>query len=98
MWIEQQPVSSQPITAEWSEAEEELFRVVHSAFYHNYFALSRLIETKTCKQVCNISVLLPNSEIKTYTHICNIFVLFPDSETKTYNHICNTSMFMLDKR
>ena len=77
MYIEQPPVSSQLITAEWSEAGESLIRVVHSAFYHNYCALSRLIETKTCKQVCNISVLLPNSEIKTYTHICNIFGTLP---------------------
>lgn len=36
---------------QWSGAEESLFRVLHGTYYNNFCSISRLIGTKTCKQV-----------------------------------------------
>lgn len=40
-----------PTKAEWSGAEESLFRVVADMYRNNYCALSKLIGSKTCRQV-----------------------------------------------
>lgn len=40
-----------PIDSEWSGAEQSQFRVLVDCFYNNYCIVSRLIESKTCKQV-----------------------------------------------
>ena len=40
-----------PTTAEWSGAEESLFRAVSDMYRNNYCALSKLIGSKTCRQV-----------------------------------------------
>lgn len=37
--------------AEWTGAEESLFRVLFNTFCNNFCVIARLIETKTCKQV-----------------------------------------------
>ena len=40
-----------PTTAEWSGAEESLFRAVSDMYRNNYCALSKLIGSKSCRQV-----------------------------------------------
>ena len=51
-----------PTTAEWTGAEESLFRVVSDMYRNNYCALSKLIGSKSCRQVgsafgCQISAI-----------------------------------------
>ncbi|KAJ8264568.1 hypothetical protein GJAV_G00150800 [Gymnothorax javanicus] len=40
----------------WSGAEESLFRVLHGTYYNNFCSISRLIGSKTCKQVYDFAV------------------------------------------
>ena len=40
-----------PHTAEWSGADESLFRLFRSLYHDNFCTLAKLIETKSCKQV-----------------------------------------------
>ena len=46
-----------PTTAEWSAADESLFRAINDMYSNNYCALSKLITSKTCRQV-SVTVLL----------------------------------------
>ncbi|XP_078501488.1 histone-lysine N-methyltransferase EZH1 [Lissotriton helveticus] len=41
---------------EWSGAEESLFRVFHGTYFNNFCSISRLMGTKTCKQVFQFAV------------------------------------------
>ncbi|XP_048869932.1 histone-lysine N-methyltransferase EZH1-like isoform X3 [Brienomyrus brachyistius] len=41
---------------QWSGAEESLFRVLHGTYSNNFCSISRLIGTKTCKQVYDFAV------------------------------------------
>ncbi|XP_053217902.1 histone-lysine N-methyltransferase EZH1 isoform X4 [Podarcis raffonei] len=57
------PASSQPFVAdmplepvEWTGAEESLFRVFHGTYFNNFCSISRLLGTKTCKQVFQFAV------------------------------------------
>ncbi|XP_060138253.1 histone-lysine N-methyltransferase EZH1 isoform X1 [Zootoca vivipara] len=57
------PASSQPFMAdmplepvEWTGAEESLFRVFHGTYFNNFCSISRLLGTKTCKQVFQFAV------------------------------------------
>ncbi|KAK7507789.1 hypothetical protein BaRGS_00000754 [Batillaria attramentaria] len=45
-----------PTKAEWSGAEESLFRVVADMYRNNYCALSKLIGSKTCQQVYEFAI------------------------------------------
>lgn len=45
-----------PTKAEWSGAEESLFRVVADMYRNNYCALSKLIGSKTCRQVYEFAI------------------------------------------
>lgn len=45
------PERHRPTTADWSGAEESLFRVLADIHRNHYCTLSKLIGTKTCKQV-----------------------------------------------
>jgi len=48
---EQPPPSRQPVSADWTPAEESLFRALHPVFQSNCCAIAKLLETKTCRQV-----------------------------------------------
>nr|XP_028557821.1 histone-lysine N-methyltransferase EZH1 isoform X3 [Podarcis muralis] len=57
------PASSQPFMTdmplepvEWTGAEESLFRVFHGTYFNNFCSISRLLGTKTCKQVFQFAV------------------------------------------
>ncbi|XP_062988550.1 histone-lysine N-methyltransferase EZH1 isoform X1 [Elgaria multicarinata webbii] len=57
------PASSQPFMSdmplepvEWTGAEESLFRVFHGTYFNNFCSISRLLGTKTCKQVFQFAV------------------------------------------
>ncbi|KAL8565083.1 hypothetical protein ACOMHN_005286 [Nucella lapillus] len=50
------PARRQPPTAEWTGAEESLFRVVSDMYRNNYCALSKLIATKSCQQVYEFAI------------------------------------------
>ncbi|XP_062388265.1 histone-lysine N-methyltransferase EZH1 isoform X2 [Sardina pilchardus] len=41
---------------QWSGAEESLFRVLHGTYFNNFCSISRLIGTKTCRQVYEFAV------------------------------------------
>nr|XP_015217358.1 PREDICTED: histone-lysine N-methyltransferase EZH1 [Lepisosteus oculatus] len=41
---------------QWNGAEESLFRVLHGTYYNNFCSISKLIGTKTCKQVYDFAV------------------------------------------
>ncbi|NXI48100.1 EZH1 methyltransferase, partial [Galbula dea] len=41
---------------EWTGAEESLFRVFHGTYFNNFCSISRLLGTKTCKQVFQFAV------------------------------------------
>ncbi|XP_063079907.1 histone-lysine N-methyltransferase EZH1 isoform X2 [Engraulis encrasicolus] len=45
-----------PEEQQWSGAEESLFRVLHGTYFNNFCSISRLIGTKTCKQVYEFAV------------------------------------------
>lgn len=45
-----------PTKDEWSGAEESLFRVVADMYRNNYCALSKLIGSKTCRQVYEFAI------------------------------------------
>lgn len=40
----------------WSGAEESLFRVLHDMYRNNYCAISKLIQTKNCKEVYRFAI------------------------------------------
>ncbi|KAM8946755.1 histone-lysine N-methyltransferase EZH1 isoform 2-T2 [Pelodytes ibericus] len=42
--------------AEWTGAEESLFRVFHGTYFNNFCSIARLMSTKTCKQVFQFAV------------------------------------------
>ncbi|XP_051014633.1 histone-lysine N-methyltransferase EZH1 isoform X2 [Acomys russatus] len=42
--------------AEWTGAEESLFRVFHGTYFNNFCSIARLLGTKTCKQVFQFAV------------------------------------------
>ncbi|XP_061556596.1 histone-lysine N-methyltransferase EZH1 isoform X1 [Phycodurus eques] len=42
--------------AEWSGAEESLFRVLHGTYFNNFCSIARLIGTKNCKEVYAFAV------------------------------------------
>ncbi|XP_061567758.1 histone-lysine N-methyltransferase EZH1 isoform X2 [Cololabis saira] len=42
--------------AQWSGAEESLFRVLHGTYFNNFCSIARLIGTKNCKQVYEFAV------------------------------------------
>ncbi|XP_042564839.1 histone-lysine N-methyltransferase EZH1 [Clupea harengus] len=41
---------------QWSGAEESLFRVLHGTYFNNFCSISRLIGTKTCRQVYDFAM------------------------------------------
>ncbi|KAL2101204.1 hypothetical protein ACEWY4_002965 [Coilia grayii] len=45
-----------PEEQQWSGAEESLFRVLHGTYFNNFCSISKLIGTKTCKQVYEFAV------------------------------------------
>ncbi|XP_051904369.1 histone-lysine N-methyltransferase EZH1 isoform X2 [Hippocampus zosterae] len=49
----EQPASC---AAEWSGAEESLFRVLHGTYFNNFCSIARLIGTKNCKEVYAFAV------------------------------------------
>uniref|UniRef100_A0A3Q2Y118 [histone H3]-lysine(27) N-trimethyltransferase n=1 Tax=Hippocampus comes TaxID=109280 RepID=A0A3Q2Y118_HIPCM len=49
----EQPASC---AAEWSGAEESLFRVLHGTYFNNFCSIARLIGTKNCKEVYTFAV------------------------------------------
>lgn len=62
---------------DWSGAEASLFRVLIGTYYDNFCAIARLIGTKTCRQVSNLSDPTLRSE-KTFWNLkCIRFILEP---------------------
>ncbi|XP_018423284.1 PREDICTED: histone-lysine N-methyltransferase EZH1 isoform X1 [Nanorana parkeri] len=49
-------VSEPSEPAEWSGAEESLFRVFHGTYFNNFCSIAKLMGTKTCKQVFQFAV------------------------------------------
>ena len=45
------PNTEPPENVEWSGAEASMFRVLIGTYYDNFYAIARLIGTKTCRQV-----------------------------------------------
>ncbi|XP_046378012.1 histone-lysine N-methyltransferase EZH2-like [Haliotis rufescens] len=50
------PFREDAITPNWNGAEESLFRVLNDMYRNNYCAISKLIGTKSCKQVYEFAI------------------------------------------
>uniref|UniRef100_A0A8C9VVN8 [histone H3]-lysine(27) N-trimethyltransferase n=1 Tax=Scleropages formosus TaxID=113540 RepID=A0A8C9VVN8_SCLFO len=87
-------------TVQWSGAEESLFRVLHGTYYNNFCSISRLIGTKTCKQVYDFAVkevlihrvpleeraISPHKKKRKHRQVWPLFLCTDSSSNQVYNY------------